>query len=46
MRDRHITLGEARQFVQEGLRIARDCRVEAIMKENNTIRSDPSRIVR
>ena len=46
MRDRHITLGEARQDVPEGLRIARDCRIEAIMKDNNTIRNDLSRIVR
>jgi hypothetical protein len=35
-----------RAKLREAFRITRDCRVEAIMKDNNTIRNDPSRVVR
>jgi hypothetical protein len=35
-----------RAKLREGFRIMRGCRVEAIMKDNNTIRNDPSRVVR
>jgi hypothetical protein len=38
--------GAIRARLREGFRITRDCRVEAIMKDNNTIRNDPSRVVR
>jgi hypothetical protein len=32
--------------LREGCRITRGCRVEAIIKDNNTIRNDPRRVVR
>jgi hypothetical protein len=35
-----------RAGVREGLRIARNCRVEVIMKDNHTICHDPGRVVR
>ncbi|MCU0500180.1 MAG: hypothetical protein MUC51_00175 [Anaerolineae bacterium] len=35
-----------RARLREGFRIMRGCRVEAIMKDNNTIRNDPSRVIR
>ncbi len=35
-----------RARLREGFQITRGCRVEAIMKDNNTIRNDPSRVVR
>jgi hypothetical protein len=35
-----------RAKLREGFRITRGRRVEAIMKDNNTIRGDPSRVVR
>ncbi len=35
-----------RAGLHEGFRITRGCRVEAIMKDNNTIRNDPSRVIR
>ena len=34
-----------RAKLREGFRVTRGCRVEAIMKDNNTIRGDPSRVV-
>ena len=35
-----------RARLREGFRITRGCRVEAIMKDNHTIRNDPSRVIR
>jgi hypothetical protein len=35
-----------RAKLRDAFRITRGCRVEAIMKDNNTIRNDPSRVVR
>lgn len=35
-----------RAKLRKEFRITRDCRVEAIMKDNHTIRSDPQRVVR
>jgi hypothetical protein len=32
--------------LREGFRLTRHCRVEAIMKDNNTIGNDPSRVIR
>jgi len=38
--------GAIRARLRDAFRITRDCRVEAIMKDNNTIRNDPSRVIR
>jgi hypothetical protein len=35
-----------RAKLRDAFRITRSCRVEAIMKDNNTIRDDPSRVIR
>ena len=35
-----------RAKLREAFRITRGCRVEVIMKDNNTIRNDPSRVIR
>jgi hypothetical protein len=35
-----------RTKLRDGFRATRGCRVEAIMKDNNTIRNDPSRVVK
>jgi hypothetical protein len=35
-----------RAEVRQALRLAHDCRVEVIMKDNHTIRQDPSRVIR
>ncbi len=35
-----------RTELREALQITRECRVEVIMKDNHTIRNDPSRVLR
>jgi hypothetical protein len=37
---------QIRDNLREEMRITRDCRMEFIMKDNHTIRNDPSRVVR
>ena len=37
---------KVRAILREDLRATRGCRVEVIMKDNHTIRDDPSRVVR
>ena len=37
---------QIRADLREVFRISRDCRVEAIMKDNHTIRNDANRVIR
>ena len=37
---------QIRADLRESFRVTRDCRVEAIMKDNHTIQNDPQRVVR
>ena len=36
---------QIRADLREWFRVTRDCRVEAIMKDNHTIQNDPERVI-